>query len=186
MPYIVLIIIFLIIAAISTLFIKYIMAPVSSNPIDDICTPEDIKPSETTVSHEPLLVICPACGTQISRYATSCIKCGHPISPVQTPHTTYPAYKERAQKESQQTVIIQQGSQSNGVGTAGFVLSLLSLIFSWVPGIGWFVWFLGFLLSFIGMFKSPRGLAVTGFLISIIDLLILITIIGSLATLLSL
>lgn len=83
-----------------------------------------------------------------------------------------------------QTIIIQQPAhESNGIGTAGFVLALISLFFSWVPGIGWIAWFLGFLLSFIGMFKSPRGLAITGFLISIIDLIVLIAVIGSIASL---
>ena len=81
-------------------------------------------------------------------------------------------------------MIVQQiARESNGVGTAGFVLALISLLFSWLPGIGWVVWFLGFLLSFIGMFKSPRGLAIAGFLISIIDLIILVSIIGGIASL---
>lgn len=36
---------------------------------------------------------------------------------------------------SQQTVIIQQAPSqgSNGLGTAGFILALLALIFCWVP-----------------------------------------------------
>ena len=41
--------------------------------------------------------------------------------------------------------------------------------------------FLGFILSFIGIFKSPRGLAITGFIISIIDLIILVALVGTLA-----
>lgn len=87
-------------------------------------------------------------------------------------------------EDRRQTVIVQQiARESNGVGTAGFVLALISLLFSWLPGIGWVVWFLGFLLSFIGMFKSPRGLAIAGFLISIIDLIILVSIIGGIASL---
>ena len=28
---------------------------------------------------EPLLIHCPACGTEVSRYAPACLKCGHPI-----------------------------------------------------------------------------------------------------------
>lgn len=43
-------------------------------------------------------------------------------------------------KENQgQTIIINQPAEkkSNGVGTAGFVLALLGLIFSWVPVLGW-------------------------------------------------
>ena len=68
--------------------------------------------------------------------------------------------------------------QSNGVGTAGFVLSLISLIFCWLPGINSIVWFIGFILSFVGMFRKPKGLAITGLLISCIDLIILIFVAG--------
>ena len=125
---------------------------------DSINDDNNIKTMETATT-ESLMITCPACGTSISRYANTCIKCGHPI------------------QKPQQTVIVQQ-SKSNGVGTAGFVLALISLVLSWVPGVGWFVWFLGFLLSFIGMFESPRTLAVFGFFISIIDFIILIALFG--------
>lgn len=125
---------------------------------------------------EPLLIHCPACGTEVSRYAPACLKCGHPIhSTVQT--------QQAPQADHNQTIIIQQPSrQSNGAGTAGFILALISLVLSWVPGVGWIVWFLGFLLSFIGMFKTPKGLAIAGFIISIIDLIILLVFVGALAT----
>ena len=77
----------------------------------------------------------------------------------------------------QQVVVIQ--NQSNGCGTAGFVLALLALFFSWVPVAGWILWFLGLVLSFVGLFKSPRGLAITGFILSILDLIVLIVLIGA-------
>jgi len=135
----------------------------------------DEAPAVETPQPEPLLIRCPACGTEISRYAPSCLKCGHPICPTSSPKIVSPA-------DHNQTIIVQTPvHQSNGTGTAGFVLALISLILSWFPGVGWVVWFLGFLLSFIGMFKSPRGLAIAGFIISIIDLIILIAVVGSLA-----
>lgn len=126
---------------------------------------------------EPSFIHCPACGTEVSRHAPACPKCGHPICQKPNPSTQAPANRN-------QTVIVQPSTrQSNGTGTAGFVLALISLFFSWLPGVGWIIWFLGFLLSFIGMFKSPRGLAITGFLISIIDLIILVAAIGTVASL---
>jgi len=82
----------------------------------------------------------------------------------------------------QQIIINQTSQQSNGVGTAGFVIALIALIFCWVPGVGFVVWFIGLLLSFIGLFKSPRGLAITGFIISLIDLIILIAVVGAVAS----
>lgn len=137
-------------------------------------------PSVEQSESESLLIHCPACGMEVSRYAPTCLKCGHPI------HAAVQA-QEPPQAERNQTIIIQQqpARPSNGAGTAGFVLALISLILSWVPGVGWFVWFLGFLLSFIGLFSAPRGLAVAGFIISIIDLIILLLFFGALAALLA-
>ena len=132
--------------------------PISPTAPSQVPQAPDELPTVETSQPEPLLIHCPACGTEISRYAPSCLKCGHPICPTTNPRTTSPT-------DHNQTIIIQQPvRQSNGTGTAGFVLSLIALI-----------------LSFIGIFKSPRGLAITGFIISIIDLIILVALVGTLA-----
>lgn len=139
----------------------------------------------TVVNNSPMLISCPACGTQVSRYAPSCVRCGQPINsalPQYPQHNVTP----RRETTSQQQIIIQQpDEESNGVGTAGFVLSLIAFVLSWVPGVGWVVWFVGFLLSFFGMFSKPRALAIVGFLISIIDLLILVAAVGAISALVS-
>ena len=72
-----------------------------------------------------------------------------------------------------------------GIGTAGFVFALLGILLSWIPVVDFVIWFLGLLFSFIGLFKSPRGLAITGFILSIIGIIIIIAIFGSIAALLS-
>lgn len=70
-----------------------------------------------------------------------------------------------------QTILIrEQRYKSNGLGTADFITSLLGLLLSWVPVLGWFLWLVGALLSLIGVFKSPRGLAITGIILSLITL----------------
>lgn len=122
-----------------------------------------------------LLIHCPACGIEVSRYAPTCPKCGQPIGGMLQP--------ESRVVTDRSTVIVQQPMErsSNGIGTAGFVLALIALLFSWVPYVGWGVWFLGFLFSCIGMFRSPRGLAIAGFIVSIIDVIILIAVIGAAA-----
>ena len=74
-----------------------------------------------------------------------------------------------------------QQSKSNGLGPAGFVLALISFLFCWVPGVNWVVWFLGAIFSIIGCFKEPRGLAIAGTVISSIDIIVLISIIGAIA-----
>lgn len=59
------------------------------------------------------------------------------------------------QQQPVQQVIVQQAA-SNGLGTAGFVLSLVGLL---TCG---FLCPLGFLFGLLGMFKPPRGLAIAG------------------------
>ena len=153
---------------------------------------------------------CPYCGEEISINAKKCIHCKEWLdssSPSQiiTPerHQTEPVYPRQQeqvsyindpyqirqpyyrQPETRQQVILNQSGQSNGLGTAGFILSLISLIFSWIPGIGWVVWFLGALFSFIGLFKSPRGMAIAGFIISFIDFIILMSVVGAITSIFS-
>lgn len=82
-----------------------------------------------------------------------------------------------------QTILVrEQRYKSNGLGTAGFITSLLGLLLSWVPVLGWILWMVGALLSLIGVFKSPRGLAITGLILSLITLgigMLFIELIGS-------
>lgn len=68
----------------------------------------------------------------------------------------------------QQTVIIQQ-APTNGLGVAGFVTSLVSLLFTCG-----FLSPVSFLLSLIGLTKKPRGLAIAGAIISALQLLVLL------------
>ena len=80
-----------------------------------------------------------------------------------------------------QTVIVNQVARpSNALGTAGFVLALIALFVGWIPVVGWIAWFLGGLFSFIGVFNPPRGMATAGLVISLIGLILLIAVFGSL------
>lgn len=82
---------------------------------------------------------------------------------------------------NQQPVVIIQANgpdtKRNGLGSAGFVLALLGLVFCWVPVLGWILWLLGFALSFAGLFKKPVGLAITGLILSIVSAIIITTLI---------
>jgi len=82
-----------------------------------------------------------------------------------------------------QTIIVKQKIESNGTGTAGFVLALIALFLGWIPILGWMLWVLGLILSFIGIFKRPRGLAIAGLVISLIGIILLIFIFAGLAVL---
>lgn len=62
------------------------------------------------------------------------------------------------------------------MGTAGFVLSIVGLFLRWIPFVGWLIWLLGAVFSFIGLFKTPRGLAIAGVIISLVLIPVLVTI----------
>lgn len=77
------------------------------------------------------------------------------------------------------TIIVNQPErQSNGIGTAGFVLSLIAIFLGWVPVLGWIIWLLGLIFSFIGVFKHPKGLSIAGLVISLIGVILLIAVFG--------
>lgn len=63
-----------------------------------------------------------------------------------------------------QTIIIKQ--QENVLGIIGFVLSLIPLTY----GGGILLWSIALILSFIALFKRPRGFAIAGFVISLVCL----------------
>jgi len=81
--------------------------------------------------------------------------------------------------EFQGQTIIVNTQKSNGIGVAGFVLAIVAVFLGWVPVLGWILWFLGLLLSFIGVFKEPRGLAIAGLIVSLIGIILILTIFGS-------
>ena len=88
------------------------------------------------------------------------------------------------QESANQTIIIKEvEKKSNGIGVAGFVLSLLALFFGWIPVLGWVLWFVGLVLSFVGVFKAPRGMAIAGLIISLIALVILLVLFVGIAAL---
>jgi hypothetical protein len=79
-----------------------------------------------------------------------------------------------------QTVIVNQVTRpSNALGTSGFVLALIALFVGWIPVVGWIVWFLGALFSFIGVFNPPRAMAIAGLVVSLIGIISLLAVVGS-------
>ena len=57
---------------------------------------------------------------------------------------------------------------------AGFVMSLITLFFGWIPVFGWVIWILSLVFSFIAVFKRPRGLAIAGLILSIVGLIFIV------------
>jgi hypothetical protein len=87
--------------------------------------------------------------------------------------------QEHQNPQGQTVIINQTEKKSNGVGTAGFVLALIAVFLGWVPVLGWIIWLLGLILSFVGVFKQPKGLAIAGLVISLIGIILLITVFGA-------
>lgn len=82
-------------------------------------------------------------------------------------------------------------AKSNGIGTAGFVLALVTLFLGWIPVLGWAMWLLGLIFSAIGVSKAKKvqsgmGLSIAGLVISLVGAVIVFIVAGSLAALIGL
>ena len=121
---------------------------------------------------------CPYCGEEVPENAVKCMYCTAwlneeqpsaqpPVTPVQ------PSAQPQAAATQPQPV-----SRKNGISTAGLVLSIVGLALCWVPGVNLILWFLGFLFSFIGIFKRPKGKAIAGLIISVISIVVILLIYG--------
>ena len=87
--------------------------------------------------------------------------------------------QQPAQKEVQPTFVIQQApAASNAMGTAGFIIALVTIFLFWIPVLGWILWLLGLIFSGIGVKRKPKGLAIAGLVISLIGLILLIVVLG--------
>ena len=66
--------------------------------------------------------------------------------------------QQPAQKEVQPTFVIQQApAASNAMGTAGFIIALVTIFLFWIPVLGWILWLLGLIFSGIGVTRKPKG-----------------------------
>lgn len=85
-------------------------------------------------------------------------------------------------EENVQPQIVVVEKKGNGMGTAGFVMALLGLIFCWVPILNWILWLLGLIFSVVGMFRPKKGLAIAGLVITFIGVIVLIAFAAALAS----
>ncbi len=79
---------------------------------------------------------------------------------------------------TEQTIQIQQEG-NNGIGTAGFILALVALVFGWIPVLGQIAWLLGLIFSAVGISKANKvnkgkGLSIAGLIISLAGLILTI------------
>ena len=169
------------------------MADFDGNNVED-ATPVVVSPAGTQFNKN----FCKYCGKELQPGAAFCSSCGKPQGnvsvqqppsqtiqqPVVQPQVAYVYQQPQptvAPNVSNTTTVIVEGSHSNSIGIAGFVFALLGLIFCWVPGIDLILWFLGLVFSIIGLFKTPRGMAIAGFILSFVVIIAIIVVLGSFA-----
>lgn len=122
---------------------------------------------------------------------------GQSVSPdvSQRPTQTYTSGYERGYEDARQTYAFEHGfvpsqqyieisRNTNGLGTAGFILAILSIILSFCCFFPFAIFvcapaaallcLLAFIFSFIGIFREPRGFAIAGFVLSLIGLIVML------------
>ena len=174
------------------------MADFEENKVEDVIS-EVVPPAGTQFNKN----FCKYCGKELQPGAAFCSSCGKPQGsvpiqqppiqmvqqPVVQPQVAYVYQQPQpvvAPNVSNTTTVVVEGSNSNSIGIAGFIIALLGLVFCWVPLVNLILWFLGLIFSLIGLFKSPRGMAIAGLVLSLIIIFIIIftwgTIINALDT----
>ena len=132
------------------------------------------------------MIRCNSCGSMNNDGSRFCASCGTRITAASyppphaqqaNPYTTAPpqdtANKYSNQQRPSATVNNYVASAgTNGMGLVGFIIALIGLFLSWIPILGWIIWFVGTLFSIIGLFRNPKGLAIAGTIISFVDLII--------------
>lgn len=77
-------------------------------------------------------------------------------------------------------------NRKNRAGKAGLILSIIALVVGWIPYFGWiiggFLWVLAMTFSCIGLVRFPRGAAIAGIIICLIDIVVIIVFATVLAT----
>ena len=167
------------------------MADFDGNKVED-ATPVIVSPVGTQFNKN----FCKYCGKELQPGAAFCSSCGKPQGnvPVQRPSvqmTQQPVVQPYIVNAYQQpqpaapistnntTTVVVEGSHSNSIGIAGFIIALLGLVFCWVPFVDLILWFLGLIFSIIGLFKAPRGMAIAGFILSFVVIFVIIAVMGS-------
>lgn len=168
------------------------MADFEENKVEDVIS-EVVPPAGTQFNKN----FCKYCGKELQPGAAFCSSCGKPQGrvhvqqppvqmvqqPVVQPQVAYlyqqPQPTVAPNVSTNTTTVVVEGGHSNSIGTAGFIIALLGLVFCWIPFIDFVLWFLGLVFSIIGLFKAPRGMAIAGLVLSLVLIIVIIMIFGT-------
>jgi len=129
---------------------------------------------------------CQSCGKQLNDEATFCTFCGAKQGVSAAPHIPTPPVPPVPP-----VAPVKPGRGANGLGIAGFVISIIAIIFSWIPVLNVAAMVLGapaLILPFVGLIvgicsRKRLGLAITGLILSIFAIVIGILVVVGIASL---
>lgn len=104
-----------------------------------------------------------------------------PAPPQSAPQTQQQPFPQ-AYPQPTPTPVAPRVRSKNGMGTAGFVLSLLALVLCWIPVVDVILFLLGLAFSIVGVSLKNRkkGLAIAGLVISVVVLITLFVVMAAL------
>lgn len=124
-------------------------------------------------------MFCHQCGSSVQDDAAFCPMCGASLAGA--PAAQADAREPRAVPQQPGGFVqpgadggVRPANQTNGVGTAGFVIALIDLFVCWIPVLGWTLWLVGLVLSLIGLGRQPRGLAIAGTVLSLLGFILIV------------
>ena len=152
-------------------------------------TPETmlrVEPEPSPVPVSP--AFCPSCGNPVAEKSAFCPACGASLNAGVVPQQQVVqrvVVVEKQKEEPRRTPrpIIIPKEEHNTLGLISFILTMVGLFgflfTSWI-GIGFIcviLWPITLIMSFIAMFKSPRGFAIAAFIISLLECLSILVVI---------
>lgn len=81
---------------------------------------------------------------------------------------------QRTQLQNSNYSRVKNVKESNGIGIAGFILSIVSVVVSFTSFFSVIFWILGIIFSIMGLFQRPKGFAIAGTIISAVSGLLFI------------
>lgn len=137
-------------------------------------------------------MICHNCHSEITDNCSYCPVCGVAVSvgndyacndSAATRPLVAPA-QSQVHDQPRRVVYVEKRSSGNGPATAGFILSLLSMILLWIPLVGWYVGgilgTIGLVFDIVGICRPRRDLAIAGFIMLIVGFVLAVSFTGAL------